>query len=151
MNGLATVARGLLVAGIFSSMATGCSDARPASGPADAGSTTASRGVSTDPRVNAVLVRSCYNCHSTEGSTPWYAAISPTRLAANSARKVLNFSEWGTYDAPTRASALAGITQSVSSGSMPPGDYTILDHSARLTEEDKQMLLEWASQAMPAQ
>jgi hypothetical protein len=100
--------------------------------------------------VNAILVRSCYGCHSTEGTTPWYATISPTYLAANSAREVLNFSAWRDYDAQTKAGELASIAQSVSSGSMPPGDYTILDRSARLTEEAKQMLLDWASQAEAA-
>jgi hypothetical protein len=29
---------------------------------------------------------------------------------------------------------------------MPPGDYTVLDHSARLSEDQKQALLKWAAQ-----
>jgi hypothetical protein len=64
---------------------------------------------------------------------------------------VLNFSDWQTYDAQKRSAALKSIEQSVSAGSMPPGDYTALDHSARLTEEQKQALLKWASHvAVPA-
>jgi uncharacterized membrane protein len=107
--------------------------------------------VSTDPQVNSILQQSCYQCHSTGGSAPWYAAVSPTYLAANSARGVLNFSDWQTYDALKKADALKNIQQSVSAGSMPPGDYTALDHSARLTDEQKQALLKWASQpALPA-
>ncbi|MBV8138893.1 MAG: heme-binding domain-containing protein [Deltaproteobacteria bacterium] len=107
--------------------------------------------VSTDPRVNAILEQSCYQCHSTGGSAPWYAAVSPTYLAANSARGVLNFSDWQTYDAQKKADALKSIEQTVSGGSMPPGDYTALDHSARLADDQKQALLKWASQpALPA-
>jgi uncharacterized membrane protein len=107
--------------------------------------------VSTDPQVNAILEQSCYQCHSTGGSAPWYAAVSPTYLAADSARGVLNFSDWQTYDALTKADALKKIEQSVSGGSMPPGDYTALDHSARLADDQKQALLKWASQAaLPA-
>ena len=107
--------------------------------------------VSTDSQVNAILEQSCYECHSTGGSAPWYAAVSPTYLAANSARGVLNFSDWQTYDAQKKADALKNIEQSVSGGSMPPGDYTALDHSARLTDDQKQALLKWASQpALPA-
>ena len=49
--------------------------------------------VSTDPQVNAILEQSCFECHSTGGSAPWYASVSPTYLAANSAREVLNFSD----------------------------------------------------------
>jgi Haem-binding domain len=101
--------------------------------------------VSGDPQVNAILARSCYECHSTGGSAPWYAAVSPTYLSANSARGVLNFSDWQNYSAEKRAAALKSIEQSVGSGSMPPGDYTALDHSARLTEAQKQALLTWAS------
>ena len=107
--------------------------------------------VSADSQVNTILQKSCYQCHSTGGSAPWYAAVSPTYLAANSARGVLNFSDWQTYDAQKRSEALKNIEASVNGGSMPPGDYTALDHSARLSDDDKQALLKWASQpAMPA-
>ena len=107
--------------------------------------------LSTGPQVTAILERSCYECHSTGGSAPWYAAVSPTYIAANSARGVLNFSDWQTYDAEKRAAELKSIEQSVSAGSMPPGDYTALDHSARLTEDQKQALLKWAAPpAVPA-
>ena len=45
-----------------------------------------------------------------------------------------------------KSEALKNIEASVSGGSMPPGDYTALDHSARLTDDEKQALLKWASQ-----
>jgi uncharacterized membrane protein len=107
--------------------------------------------VSNDSQVNTILQKSCYQCHSTSGSAPWYAAVSPTYLAANSARGVLNFSDWQTYDAQKKSEALKNIEASVNGGSMPPGDYTALDHSARLSDDEKQALLKWASQpAIPA-
>jgi uncharacterized membrane protein len=112
---------------------------------------TSSNTVSADSQVNTILQKSCYQCHSTGGSAPWYAAVSPTYLAANSARGVLNFSDWQTYDAQKKSEALKNIETSVNGGSMPPGDYTALDHSARLTDDEKQALLKWASQpAIPA-
>ena len=102
--------------------------------------------VSTDSQVNTILQKSCYQCHSTGGSAPWYAAVSPTYLAANSARGVLNFSDWQSYDAQKKSEALKNVEASVNGGSMPPGDYTALDHSARLSDDEKQALLKWASQ-----
>jgi hypothetical protein len=101
--------------------------------------------VSVDSQVNAIVAQSCYECHSNGGKAPWYASFSPTYLAANSAREKLNFSDWQTYDAQRRADALKSIEKSVSAGSMPPGDYTALDHSARLTDDQKHALLNWAS------
>jgi len=125
----------------------GCSSSQQSATPA----TSPTNAVSTDSQVNAILEQSCYECHSTGGSAPWYAAVSPTYLAANSARGVLNFSDWQTYDAQKKADAVKNIEQSVSRGSMPPGDYMALDHSARLADDQKQALLKWASQpALPA-
>jgi len=123
----------LLLAGCSSSPPTGALSA-----PASA--------VSSDPEVNAILERSCFQCHSSTGSAPWYAAISPTYLAASSARGVLDFSDWQSYAAEKRAAELESIEKSVNSGSMPPGDYTALDHSARLSEDQKQALLKWTAQ-----
>jgi len=108
---------------------------------------TSTNAFSTDSQVNTIVQKSCYQCHSTGGTAPWYAAVSPTYLAANSARGVLNFSDWQTYDAQKKSDALKSIEASVNGGSMPPGDYTALDHSARLTDDEKQALLKWASQA----
>ena len=128
----------------------GCSSSQQTATPETTAPSSTSA-VSTDPQVNAILEQSCYQCHSTGGSAPWYAAVSPTYLAANSARGVLNFSDWQTYDAQKKADAVKNIEQSVSRGSMPPGDYTALDHSARLADDQKQALLKWASQpALPA-
>jgi hypothetical protein len=102
--------------------------------------------ISADPQVNATLEQSCFQCHSSTGSAPWYAAVSPTYLAANSARGVLNFSDWQSYDGERRAAEMRAIEHSVDSGSMPPGDYTMLDHSAQLSADQKQSLLKWAAQ-----
>ena len=125
----------------------GCSSSQQSATPA----TSPTNAVSTDSQVNAILEQSCYECHSTGGSAPWYAAVSPTYLAANSARGVLNFSDWQTYDPEKKSDALKSIAASVNGGSMPPGDYTALDHSARLADDQKQALLKWASQpALPA-
>jgi len=120
----------------------GCSSSQPATTP----SALPSNAVSSDAEVKSILERSCFQCHSSTGSAPWYAAVSPTYLAANSARGVLNFSDWQSYDEEKRVAELKSIEQSVGAGSMPPGDYTTLDHSARLSEDQKQTLLKWAAQ-----
>ncbi len=126
-------------------LVAGCSSSQPDATPAAAAPSPANA-ISADSQVNTILEKSCYECHSTGGSAPWYAAVSPTYLAANSARGVLNFSDWQTYDAQKKSDALKSIEASVNGGSMPPGDYTALDHSARLTDDEKMSLIKWASQ-----
>lgn len=139
----------MTIAALPGVVADGCSSSGEATATAAALSAQASNAVSADPQVNAIVVRACYSCHSTGGTAPWYAAVSPTYLAANSARNALNFSDWQTYDAEKKANELKSIVQSVSGGSMPPGDYTLLDHSARLADAEKQAVINWASQAAP--
>ena len=120
----------------------GCSSSQQSTTALSGGSTP----ISNDAQVDAILEKSCYQCHSTGGSVPWYATVSPTYLAANSARNVLNFSDWPSYDAAKRAEEMKSIEAAVTAGSMPPGDYTTLDHSASLTEDQKQVLLKWTAQ-----
>ncbi|HYA35050.1 MAG TPA: heme-binding domain-containing protein, partial [Candidatus Binataceae bacterium] len=106
----------------------------------------ASNQISSDSQVNTILDNSCFQCHSSEKSAPWYASISPSYLfGAKSARRVLNFSNWRDYDGDQKSAALGNIAKSVASGSMPPGDYTVFDGSARLNNDDKQVLLKWAT------
>jgi hypothetical protein len=140
------VRRSLTLLFVLVTLISGCSSSQKTQAPA----TAPGAGVSSDPQINAILENSCYSCHSTGGSAPWYAAISPTYLAANSARTALNFSDWLTYDDARKAAELKSIEQSVSSGSMPPGDYTALDHSARLSDDQRQALLKWTARALPA-
>lgn len=95
---------------------------------------------------------SCYGCHSDQGSDPWYARLAPSRWVSGSARQALNFSEWNSYPAEKRAAELNLIASVVSSGTMPPGDYSIIVRSARLGAEQKQQIAQWAAHqaAVPA-
>ena len=132
----------------------GCSSSRhpapvapaPAPAPASKPAPADSNGISGDTRIDAILERSCYSCHSNGGSAPWRATVSHSYLSAGRGRDQLNFSVWPTYDVRKRRTALKAIEKSITSATMPPGDYTALDHSARLSADDKQALLEWVSQ-----
>jgi uncharacterized membrane protein len=140
----------VLLSVLLGALAAGCSSSQQTAAARSPAANSSSNGISADPRIDAILEKSCYTCHATGGSAPWYAAVSPTYLAAGSARNVLNFSVWPAYDAQKKVAELKSIAQSVSSGSMPPGDYTALDHSARLSEDDKRALLDWVSQTANA-
>jgi cytochrome c553 len=105
--------------------------------------------LAADPQVNATFAKSCSDCHSDQGSGPWNAKIAPSYLfGANKARAVLNFSNWSTLDVKQRNSMASAIAAAVDSGSMPPGDYDFFHPSAKLSDEQKKLVLQWTSQQM---
>lgn len=113
----------------------------------------ASDGLTADPQVYEALANSCFDCHSDRGGGPWNAKLAPSYLfGAHKAREVLNFSSWSTLDVKQRSALASAIAAVVDSGSMPPGDYDFFHPSAKLSGEQKKLVLEWTSQqvALPA-
>jgi len=109
--------------------------------------------VSANPQVYEILTSSCFDCHSDQGSGPWNAKLAPSYLfGANKARRALNFSDWSNLDGKQRKAMASGIAAVVDSGSMPPGDYDFFHPSAKLSDEQKKLVLQWTSQqkALPA-
>jgi mono/diheme cytochrome c family protein len=104
---------------------------------------------SADPQVDETFANSCSDCHSNRGSGPWNAKIAPSYLfGANKARADLNFSDWPTLDVKQRRAMASAIAAAVDSGSMPPGDYEFFHPSAKLSDEQKKLVLQWASGQM---
>jgi len=56
----------------------------------------------------------------------------------------LNFSEWPTDDFELREMALRDIEEQIVKGEMPLDSYLLLHGNARLSEADRETLLEWA-------
>lgn len=96
-----------------------------------------------DPDVEPLLVASCYPCHSSAPALPWLGRLAPSSWPG-SARTVLDFSQWATYEPARRAAALNAIAAAVDGGGMPPADYTFFDSSAKLTGEERHRLAAWA-------
>ncbi len=97
--------------------------------------------------VLAILQNSCYDCHSNNTRYPWYATIQPGAWwMASHIRKGkanLNFSEFGAYSIRRQQSKLQAILNSIRDKTMPLRPYTFLHKSARLSVEDKTVLLGW--------
>ncbi len=98
--------------------------------------------------VQAVLERSCFDCHSNRSRWPWYSQVAPVSwLVAgdvNEARKHLNFSEWEGYKAGRRISKLESLMSEVDKGDMPPELYTMMHRDAVLAASDRDLLSGWA-------
>lgn len=101
--------------------------------------------------VKSLLQAACYDCHSNNTNYPWYANIQPMGwLLANhimDGKKELNFSEFGTYSDRRQLSKLKSIASQVKDDEMPLASYTMLHKNARLTKEQKALIIDWALNA----
>lgn len=102
------------------------------------------------PEVNAIVARSCNDCHSSKTAWPWYSNVAPISwyLArhVNGGRRQLSFSEWGTYPTKKAVRKLDEICEQVEMGEMPLKPYVPLHPAAKLSDADKQILCNWAKQ-----
>jgi hypothetical protein len=102
----------------------------------------------TPPAVKAILVESCYDCHSDNTRYPWYTRIQPIgwwmQHHVNAGIDELNFSQFGTYT-PKRAGKKLGETiKETKDREMPLTSYLVMHREARLTEAQIQLLVNWA-------
>lgn len=101
--------------------------------------------------VDVVLKAACYDCHSHETKYPWYFYISPfswwLKGHINGARENMNFSIWGTYSAEDAAHILEECAEEVEEGKMPLKSYTWGHPEARLSAEQKTLLINWFNSA----
>jgi hypothetical protein len=99
-------------------------------------------------QVKNILQRACYDCHSHETRWPWYSRVAPISwwLASHvtAGRADLNFSQWPLFDLETRGLFLRDIEKQLVDGTMPLRSYTVGHPDARLSKEDRALLLEWA-------
>ena len=99
-------------------------------------------------RVHVLLRAACYDCHSNETEWPWYASVAPASWLCvkdtNEGRRHLNFSEWGNYPPGKVEHKLEEIAEYVEEGEMPLAVYLPLHAEARLSDEDRAVLVDWA-------
>ncbi len=107
-----------------------------------------SKEIKVPAKVMEILKRSCYDCHSNETHWPWYADVAPMKWVVRrdvvQGRKALNFSIWQDYDEEKREKLKKSIYRSVNLA-MPLPQYLWLNPEAKLSEEDKKTIKNWAS------
>lgn len=97
--------------------------------------------------VKAILTQSCYDCHSNNTRYPWYSRIQPG--AWYMARHIkkgkveLNFSTFGEYSARKQRNKFRAMAGQVKDGEMPLSSYTLIHRNAVLSQDDKQVLINW--------
>jgi hypothetical protein len=95
------------------------------------------------------LQHACYDCHSNHTNYPWYAYVQPVawflERHIRKGKAELNFSAFGSYGTRRQISKLSGIGNSLKDGTMPPGSYTLMHPEARLTKEEKDIIIGWTT------
>lgn len=98
-------------------------------------------------QVEGVLKKSCYDCHSNQTEYPWYTYIQPLGLWMDShirkGNDELNFDEFAVYSKRRQLSKLKSISESIEDGSMPLSSYTFIHQKARLSKNEKALILDW--------
>jgi len=106
--------------------------------------------VSIPDNVQAILKTACYDCHSNNTVYPWYANIQPIGwLMANhikEGKSELNFSEFGSYSSRRQISKLNGIANSIRDDIMPLSSYKLMHKNAKLSTNQKTLIIYWAQQ-----
>jgi len=114
--------------------------------------------VSMPDTVEQIMKVACYDCHSNNTRYPWYCNIQPVgwwlKNHVKEGKQHLNFNEFvnipsrnGKTTRQRQIKKLEDIKETVSEGEMPLSSYTIIHGDARLTKEQKQMLMDWSDSA----
>ena len=99
--------------------------------------------------VQHILRVACYDCHSNNTRYPFYVHVQPIAwLMANhikNGKADLNFSEFGSYSPRKQQSKLKAIASQVMDGDMPISSYKLMHKNANLTQNEKALIIGWAS------
>ncbi len=98
--------------------------------------------------IQHLLKTSCYDCHSNETIYPWYSYVAPisflVKRDTKEGRKELNFSNWKKLNKKKKAKHLTDIIEEIEEGEMPFPPYLITHSDARMSDESKQKIMDWA-------
>ena len=106
------------------------------------------------PQTREITKGACFDCHSNETVWPWYSNIAPVswlvyRDVADG-REHLNFSEWDVHPSMPEGEGEGEehqhgpevIKDVLESHEMPPANYLLLHPAARLTDQERQALID---------
>ncbi len=98
--------------------------------------------------VSVILKKACNDCHTNNTVYPWYAQIQPVGWWLNhhieEGKDELNFNEFGAYAVPRQYHKLEEVIEQVKESEMPIWSYTLIHTNAKLTDDEKQTLINWA-------
>ncbi len=101
--------------------------------------------------VQAILTRSCKDCHSNETKFPWYSKIQPSawfmKDHIDGGRKEMNFSSWNNLTPTRQKRKLSQVCEQVQTKEMPLPSYLYIHWDAKMSAEDIKTLCDWTETA----
>lgn len=102
--------------------------------------------------VQQVLKASCNDCHSNNTVYPWYTNIQPVgwwlQSHVNEGKEHLDFSAFGAYTKKRQHHKLEEVMEQVKDNHMPLNSYLWIHDDAKLTQQQKDLLINWAQGLM---
>ena len=109
---------------------------------------------SAPPQIISTFQRSCQDCHSNLTKWPWYSHVAPVSWVVandvNGGRRHFNVDEWGSYSMPKKQDRLTKTCEEIKSGGMPDSKYTFIHRGAKVSDQERAALCEWAESARQA-
>ncbi|HEX8733855.1 MAG TPA: heme-binding domain-containing protein [Pyrinomonadaceae bacterium] len=97
--------------------------------------------------VQAILTRSCTDCHSHNTIFPWYSNIQPGGWFQvrhiSDGRRHLNFSEWAKLEDRRKKRKLEEICEQVETREMPLPSYLWIHWDAKMSDEEIRIVCDW--------
>ncbi len=101
-------------------------------------------------KVAELMETVCYDCHGNTTKYPWYSNIAPIswwiKGHIDHGKEKMNFSEWSSYNIAEQDSLIAKSSELIGKKWMPILAYKITHSEARLSEEQREMLMKWLDQ-----
>jgi len=99
--------------------------------------------------VQVILQKACLDCHSNNTRYPWYNNIQPVAWFLNNhvveGKQKLNFDEFTTYTIKKQKKKLDETAEMVKEDHMPLSSYLWIHKDAKLTADEKNTLVAWAT------
>ena len=94
------------------------------------------------PQTRALFMRACGDCHSNETKWPWYSNVAPISWSVahhvEEGREHFNVSMWGAQ----KKNKADEAAEEVEEGEMPLKSYLLAHPEARLSDAEKEALIE---------
>ncbi|MEO7924036.1 MAG: heme-binding domain-containing protein [Chitinophagaceae bacterium] len=102
--------------------------------------------------VKSIMAKACNDCHSNNTRYPWYTILQPVHWWLDkhirNGKKELNFDEYASKSLRYQYKKMEETIELVKEGEMPLDSYTWTHKDARLSADEKNKVIGWATSIM---